>query len=324
MPSQNLIEIKKVKEDPEARLRGLIKNSERKIRAAFLTAIANIKNQTTLNDIINYLESGNITEALKLADIIPSAIGSAISFSVIASGESAAILIGSMINNVTLFDFTSPRAVEIMQSSKLRLIREFSVEQTNATREALIEGIRNGDNPRVQAKAFRDSIGLTQKQVKAVENYKRLLQEGSSESLSRKLRDVRFDPTIRRSISTNTPLTSVQIDKMVNRYRERYISHRAEVIARTEALRAVHQGSEEMYQQAFDNGDLDPTQLIRKWVTAKDSRVRDSHNGMNGQLRQIGEPFVSDFGNLIRYPGDTTAPGSEVIQCRCVVTTRFL
>lgn len=324
MPSQNLIEIKKVKEDPEARLRGLIKNSERKIRAAFLTAIANIKNQTTLNDIINYLESGNITEALKLADIIPSAIGSAISFSVIASGESAAILIGSMINNVTLFDFTSPRAVEIMQSSKLRLIREFSVEQTNATREALIEGIRNGDNPRVQAKAFRDSIGLTQKQVKAVENYKRLLQEGSSESLSRKLRDARFDPTIRRSISTNTPLTSVQIDKMVNRYRERYISHRAEVIARTEALRAVHQGSEEMYQQAFDNGDLDPTQLIRKWVTAKDSRVRDSHNGMNGQLRQIGEPFVSDFGNLIRYPGDTTAPGSEVIQCRCVVTTRFL
>jgi hypothetical protein len=42
---------------------------------------------------------------------------------------------------------------------------------------------------------------------------------------------------------------------------------------------------------------------------------------MNGQLRAFGEPFLSGNGFELAYPGDANAPGSETINCRCVVTT---
>jgi hypothetical protein len=110
---------------------------------------------------------------------------------------------------------------------------------------------------------------------------------------------------------------------MVDRYRERYIKHRSEVIARTEALRAVHQGVDEMFEQAFEAGTLDPNELDREWDDSVDARVRHSHSFMNGQRRSVKEPFLSGNGNLIMYPGDPSAPASDSIQCRCAVVTNF-
>jgi uncharacterized protein with gpF-like domain len=110
---------------------------------------------------------------------------------------------------------------------------------------------------------------------------------------------------------------------MVKRYAERMVKYRAEVIARTEALRSVHQGTEEMYRQAIANGDLTAEALSREWNTAKDERVRESHAPMNGQVQPFGQPFISGAGNSLNYPGDPEAPAEEVIQCRCVVGTRI-
>ena len=110
---------------------------------------------------------------------------------------------------------------------------------------------------------------------------------------------------------------------MVGRYRERYLRFRAETIARTEALRAVHQSSEEAYRQAVDQGQLDPGALVRTWITAADERVRGSHRAMMGQQRGFDETFTSGVGNRLRFPGDPNAPASETVRCRCVLTTRL-
>ena len=50
---------------------------------------------------------------------------------------------------------------------------------------------------------------------------------------------------------------------MVERYRERYVKYRAEVIGRTEALRAVHAGNYEGYLQAIDEGAINREELQR-------------------------------------------------------------
>ena len=78
-----------------------------------------------------------------------------------------------------------------------------------------------------------------------------------------------------------------------------------------------------MYQQAFDAGELDPTQIVTTWHTASDERVRGSHRSMNNQKRPPGEPFISGRGSRLRFPGDFNAPAREVIHCRCVVSTRI-
>lgn len=311
-------------EDPASRLETLINQAEPRIRDSFLRAVQSVRSQRSLTELIRLLEAGQLEEALDLIEEIPALLATQVSFTLVTSGEDTAELIARVLNRPVSFDQTNTRAVNIMQNNRLRLIREFSTEQRNATRQALVDGIARGMNPRQQARAFRDSIGLTTRQLQAVQRYRSLLEMNSRQVLDRQLRDRRFDRTVQRAIDTDTPLTTQQIDRMVERYQERYLRYRSEVIARTEALRSVHQGSEEMYQQAFDAGTLDPGALVRTWVTARDTRVRDSHNGMNRQQRAFGETFTSDNGIPLRYPGDENAPASETVQCRCVLTTRFL
>lgn len=55
-----------------------------------------------------------------------------------------------------------------------------------------------------------------------------------------------------------------------------------------------------------------------RWVSMKDSAVRDTHRATDGQTRAIGDPF--DVGGAaLRYPGDPTGPISEWINCRCIL-----
>ena len=334
-------------DDPADRLRALIDTFEPQIQRAFLDAIADARASISLDELANLIEQGRLDDAFAVLNSIPNLMSTIVVSTIVSSGVDTADFInseiraregtdspinqpdaaqtaeGRLITVTVRFDQTNDRAVAIMRNTTLRLIREFTQEQRNATQLALVEGIARGANPREQARIFRDSIGLTTRQQQAVSNYRRLLENNSTEALRRELRDRRFDSTVSRAIRTSEPLSDEQIGRMVGRYQERYLRFRSEVIARTEALRAVHQGTEEMYQQAFDNGALNPQDVFRTWVTARDARVRDSHNGMNGQERPPGEAFVSDDGNLLRYPGDESAPASETIQCRCVLTTRF-
>jgi uncharacterized protein with gpF-like domain len=176
---------------------------------------------------------------------------------------------------------------------------------------------------RAIARSVREQIGLTPRQAQWVENYRAELERGSRRALGRELRDRRFDPSVRRAIERGEALDDARINRMVDRYRERFTRYRSEVIARTEALRSVHEGTNEMYQQAIEEGALRADQIVRTWNATQDERTRDSHSTMHGQEVGPDEAFETPTGQLLMYPGDPTAPPSETVQCRCVVTTRL-
>jgi uncharacterized protein with gpF-like domain len=163
-------------------------------------------------------------------------------------------------------------------------------------------------------------IGLTDSQGQAVLNYRRDLERGRPGALTRSLRDKRYDPTVRAAINGTKVLDAEQIDAMVERYRGRYIAFRAQTIARTEAMRAVNTGSRAAMQQAIDNGEVEPSWITRKWLTARDERVRHSHRALDGQEVGWDEPFILPSGGTIRWPHDPLAPAAETIACRCSVT----
>ena len=222
-----------------------------------------------------------------------------------------------------VFDVENAGASASIRENKLRLIREYTGGQRQAARDALEPGIAEGLNPRTQARRFRDTVSLTKRQGQAVHNYRALLQSGSATALKRRLRDRRFDSQVKAAIAGKAKLTAPQIDKMVARYRERYIKHRSEVIARTEALRSANEGSHRMYQQAIEQGNLNPEGVVRTWLATGDDRTRDSHSAANGQRRGLQEPFQMASGALLNYPGDPSAPAAETVQCRCTLTTRI-
>ena len=311
--------------DSEARLIALVDAAEPKLKRVLINAITAAKGTFALVDIQNLLEQGRFQEAIDLAvrgGIIRFADATTAVF--VLAGQSTSAFLADALDVTISFDQVNERAVRTMRNERLREIREFSAEQRRATRAALTEGIRRGQNPRAQAKTFVDSIGLTEKQVEAVNNYRRLLEAGSREALTRRLRDRRSDRLVRRAIDRGEPLSQAQINSMTGRYQKRFIIFRAETIDRTESLRAVNQANDEGYRQAIEEGHVEPQQLKREWHAAGDERVRSSHDVMSGQIVDgIEIPFISGRGFELLFPGDPTAPGSETVQCRCAVSTRI-
>lgn len=295
-----------------------------KWRARFLAVVKAIREQGTLRRIEELFLAGRVEDALVLSETAALQLGRLYGETFTMAADQTAQLIANGLNITINYDTVNERALNEIRKNQLRLVRQFSEKQRLATREALQDGIRRGINPRDMAREFRGSIGLTDRQVRAVNNYRRMLEELDSTALRRKLRDARFDRTVTRAIKEGKPLSKQQIDRMVERYRSRYIKYRSEVIARTESLRAVHAGVDEMYQQAFDSGTLRPDALIRTWDTSKDARVRASHRAMDRQQRPPGRPFETGLGNFMRFPGDPEAPPADSIQDRCAVTTRYV
>lgn len=295
-------------------------------QARFFAVIAAIQDRYTLAQLADLIQRGRAEEVLRFVDRAAAQLGLTWAGTYQGGGFAATAAANRAAGAVHLaFDQTNIRAVEAIRSNQLRLVREFSREQRAATRQALIRGVREGSNPVEQARAFRQSIGLTAYQEQAVENYRRALEAGSSDALQRELRDRRFDRTVSAAVDGDATLSGGQIDAMVERYRERYIKYRAEVIARTEANTAANEGAREAFLQAVESGDVSADRIERTWSTAEDARVRDSHRAMDGQVVEgIDEPFTTGDGVKLRYPGDPNAPPEERIQCRCAVQTRIL
>lgn len=217
----------------------------------------------------------------------------------------------------TAFDGSSQRTMMALQDHRLRLVRGFSQEQTKVAQTIIQRGLIEGRNPIAQAREIRESIGLTEKQEAQVHRYRTLLETRNRRALQYKLRDARFDPTVARAIEEEKPLAAEQVERMVTRYRERMVKLRAETIARTESMRALHTGTDMMYRQAVDEGTLGKDEIELEWITAKDERVRPSHLVMNGQRRKVGEPFITGLGNLLYFPADPSGAAEDTINCRC-------
>lgn len=310
--------------DSKALIEQLLARAEPRIRRRFLEIVLQLQRENSLTALAEMLSRGRIDEALKVLDAAAARLATTIQGVWINAANEAAEAMARALGIQFAFDVTNVQAVRALQENKLLLIREFTAQQRAATRQALLDGVTRGLNPRDQARAFRDSIGLTARQEAAVSNYRRMLEANDREALTRRLRDRRFDRTFSNAIANEQPLTRGQIDRMVERYRERMLKYRSEVIGRTEALRSVHQGAEESFRQAIADGHVRPDDTRRYWNTAKDERVRGTHSPMHRQERPVGVPFASGAGALLRYPGDPDAPPEETIQCRCAVATRIV
>lgn len=308
--------------DPAQRLFDILDRAEPRMRDEFLALVAALSESFTIAEIASLIEAGRLGDLILEVDRAARALASVYTANWAASASSAARFLSDKLSVVIRFDAVNDRAVRAAQANQVRLVRGLTTEARDVVRQALITGQVRGMNPIGTARLIRDSLGLTPAQLGYVDSYRRALESGSRAALDRALRDRRFDRTVASAARRGAPLSSDQVDRMVERYRERWIKHRAEVVGRTEALRATHQGNQEMYRQALDEGVIDPLSLERRWTPARDARVRDSHQAMRGQVRDLDEPFTSGLGNSLLYPGDPSAPAEDVVQCRCALATR--
>lgn len=210
-------------------------------------------------------------------------------------------------------------------------------DQREGIRVFLEDGIAEGRSPKSIAldlvgrlengKRVGGIIGLNSQQVDAAIRAARELASGDPSQmlnyLRRQRRDARFDRIVRKAIAEGKPVAKADVERIVDRYKDRLLQARGETIARTEALNALRAGRHEGFRQLVDAGAV----VDVTWLATGDGRTRDSHVALHGVKLRFGTPFVSPAtGALMDFPGDAShgAPGEDVIQCRCYAEYRVI
>jgi SPP1 gp7 family putative phage head morphogenesis protein len=82
--------------------------------------------------------------------------------------------------------------------------------------------------------------------------------------------------------------------------------------ARTAVTGAQNAGRLDTYRAAQDMG----IKLKKRWLATLDNRTRHAHAMLDGQTVDVDKPFKVD-GYDIMFPGNSSAPGYLVYNCRC-------
>ena len=90
--------------------------------------------------------------------------------------------------------------------------------------------------------------------------------------------------------------------------------NRAMRITRTEGNRISNESAYDASMSAKDKG----ADVVKSWDAALDKRTRKSHRQVDGEIRELDEPFS----NGMMYPSDPAGGASEVVNCRCALLQR--
>lgn len=257
-----------------------------RVRKQFLAAVKTLRDRVTIDALAEAVAAGGVTARLRAEvaawpkDLRDAAatINEVIAGTVAA--EERAVLDRLRID--ARFDVVNQRAVDAAVTQTEVMVRGVT-EQTQQAIQAVIQrSIRDGIVTRDAAVQIRPLIGLTERQAMAVINYRfTLLAEGMSPA---------------------------KVHEAAGRYAERLLRQRADMIARTETIRAGRLGRHETWRQAREAGYLPPDARAR-WVVTPDDRLCLLCAPMAGEEVPLGVDFDTPRG---RMPGPPLHP-----QCRC-------
>jgi hypothetical protein len=329
---------------------------EKNLAQAILSALTAQKEALDLDAIAAALEAGNIGQVLALLDLPASlakldTITPAIQDGVYLSGTAAAAGIARATGVQFVFGRLNPRLLTWLQTYSLGLIRQINTTTKEGIRQFLLTGMKAGDNPKVVARQVKGIIGLTDRQAKAVQNYRRQLESfherrsaaafglgnkvnrvngtqvtildadgNNSDGIDqRRLRDYRYDSQMQRAMQTGKPLSPAQINKMVDAYERKYLAYRSRTIARTEATRANNVGVQDAWHQAIESGVASEDLVRKQWIVAKDERLC----AVCGPIPKMNPKKGVKHGQSFMTPNGPTSLPPIHPNCRCSVFYRL-
>lgn len=338
---------------PQSEIERLAEKLEPQLAKAILDGLKAMGDAVDLDAVVDALQTGDVAKVMAALNLDAAAtfagLSPAIQSGVYAAGAATAATI-RLTGTQFVFNQLNPRLITWLQTYNLGLIREITDKTKEAVRGVLIEGMKAGENPRAVARDIKGVVGLTDRQAKAVMNFREELETfherrtGGGYNLGakidrvngfqvlrpdedgspmdgiteRRLRDFRFDGQLRSAMESGKPLTEAQIDKMVEAYERKFLAYRARTIARTEALRTTNMGVQDAWRQAIEEQKVQEPQVRRQWIVARDERLCEvcspipSMNPKRGV--KFGQPFATP-------KGPWTLPPIHP-NCRCTVFVR--
>lgn len=348
--------LKKARDDGLTEIERLAAKLEPALAKAILDLLTTKKDAVDLGALAAALKAGDTSAVIAMLSLgdLAAPTGKAVEAlqgAVWGGGALAVGAVNAQLSGATfVFDRLNPRLVTWLQTYTLDLIRQVNDSTREAVRTSLITGMTSGASPIAVARNVKGSIGLTDRQLKAVANYRRELEtfhmkrtaggynlgakidrvnnrqvfkpdeDGTAKDGidQRRLRDFRFDGKLQAAMKSGVALKPEVIDKMVAGYERKYLRHRSETIARTEALRAVNFGVQDAWRQAIETGKASETLVRRRWVLAKDERTCEVCGAVPKMNHKLGVAFDQPFSTP---KGPVMLPPLHP-NCRCSIFIR--
>ena len=320
----------------------LLDKYEPVLKAAFLDAIADIRNHVTLKLLVERLERGDVAGALDVLQIEREAFGKLeLAFAEAYNAGGIDLADGLKLRDpqgqriVFRFAVRNPEAEAWLAEHSATMVTRIVEDQRQGIRQALTEGLAAGQNPRrtaldvvgrvsrVTGKREGGIIGLTAPQAEYVASARQEIVSGDLRAyLARERRDKRFDGAVRKALAEGRALDAALVDRIIGRYADRLLALRGEMLSRTETMMALGKSRDDAMRQAIASGKVDPMLVTKRWRSASDDRVRHSHRALNGDEVGFYGAFQSPSGASLRFPGDPDAPIRETSGCRCTLEYR--
>lgn len=282
-----------------------------------------LRDHNQLEDIEERLRAHDYEGAIKGVEDAALRFAAETHAAYVLSAQRNAQWLDGEVDSLVRFDVQNEHAVAAARANQYEWATGWTQEVRDTVRQVIVRGRENGTNPLDLARDIRDSIGLTPQQEAAVASYREALeQQDWSNALGRELSNGHSDRTVAAARDADRALTKEQIDLAVARYRDNMQTSRAETIARTESLRAIHEGQQEGLRQAVARGDVDADELILEWHHALVGRYsRPDHVKMDGVQVQFGQDFELPDGVRMAFPGDPRGGAKHNANCRCTRST---
>lgn len=202
---------------------------------------------------------------------------------VIASAEATAATAGLSI----AFNVADPAVLFAIETHVGTLVTEIDATTRAGIRAAVSTMFETGGTVGTQARTLRDLVGLTSRQAESV---------------------VRFEASLFAD-----GMSPERITRLVTRRTAQLLRQRAELIARTETIRAASAGQQLLWEQAARQGLLDAG-LKRFWVITPDDRLCPICRAIPGQNPQgvaLEAVFQTPVGGVAFPPAHPA--------CRCTI-----
>lgn len=269
------------------------------LRRAFLEAVAAFRDDLSLSALRDVAESHQIdllsgSDAWeRFVSTLDAKLRTAVTAAVLGAGTQVIAGFPESIATQLRFDLGNPRAVDAIDIVVRDALQDIQSANVTGIAQVLQVGFNTGATPDQMARRIRASIGLTDRDTRAVENYRQGL------------------------LDSDVP--PARAEQLGDDYAGRLLRQRATLIARTESIRAANAGQQSAWQDAASQQLLDAQNVRRSWVVTEDDRLCplcEAVPDLNPDGVPLDQPFSTDLG-LVLFP--PLHP-----RCRCAIVLTHL
>lgn len=169
--------------------------------------------------------------------------------------------------------------------------QQVSQETQKAVREAVQRGITLGLSVDQIEREVKQSIGLTRRKQRAVNNFRRMLENGNPEATGRFLNGAEQQ---RASKIVENGADDEEIEELTLAYADHQLNLRSEAVAVEETRNAFNFGKLNQAKAAAIFNEVALTTLKKIWLTQRDSSVCQFCRPLHGEVLAINKQYESN------------------------------